>query len=275
MEPFDKLDRRDVASIRYILFDIDDTITTNGKLTADAYNALWRLYDAGYTTIPVTGRPAGWCDLIIREWPVKAVIGENGAVVFYFSNKQLCRYNPPSVATGEARERLRPIRDAVLQKVPGSRVAKDQFSRIYDLAIDFREDPPYLDFEAAEEICRICISMGAEAKVSSLHVNAWFGDYDKLSTTLLFMKEILGETRPKESTMFFGDSPNDEPMFEYFPVSCGVTNIKPFVSTMKHLPTYIAAHESGQGFAEAVEHLLSLNALQKPAEISKTSKIDD
>ncbi|MFZ5974967.1 MAG: HAD family hydrolase [Bacillota bacterium] len=258
MKPFDEIDRLSASKIRYILFDIDDTITTRGKVTSKAYDALWELYDAGYYPIPVTGRPAGWCDLIIRQWPVRAVVGENGAFVYYFSEDQLCSFIHPSVASGDYREKLSAIRDEALQKVPGCRVAKDQFCRIYDLAIDFNEDPPHLGLEAAEEIRSICVSMGAEAKISSIHVNTWFGKYDKLSTALMFLSEVLGETHPKERVMFFGDSPNDEPMFAYFPVSCGVANIEPFVSTMKHLPTYVAPHAGGEGFADAVEHFLSL-----------------
>ena len=32
----------------------------------------------GKLVIPITGRPAGWCDHIARMWPVDAVVGENG-----------------------------------------------------------------------------------------------------------------------------------------------------------------------------------------------------
>src|ERR1700730_1371174 len=70
------------AAIRFVLLDIDDTLTTEGRLTASAYGALENLSRRGLRVIPVTGRPAGGCDLIARFWPVDAVIGENGA--FYF-----------------------------------------------------------------------------------------------------------------------------------------------------------------------------------------------
>jgi 3-deoxy-D-manno-octulosonate 8-phosphate phosphatase KdsC-like HAD superfamily phosphatase len=98
--------------------------------------------------------------------------------------------------------------------------------------------------------------MGAEAKVSSIHVNAWFGDYNKLSMALLFSDEILKEENPKKTILFFGDSPNDEPMFEYFPASCGVANVRPFESLMTHLPAFVVTREGGEGFAEAIEYLL-------------------
>ncbi len=252
MKPFAEIDEAIVADIDYIMCDIDDTLTTNDKLTADAYSALWLLKELGYKVIPVTGRPAGWCDLIVRQWPVDAVIGENGAFVYYMENGHRKTFLHPDVSEGDIKEKLDVIKNACIEKVPGCRVAKDQPSRIYDLAIDFGEEPPFLGFDAAEEIKNICISMGAVAKVSSIHVNAWFGDYDKLSMSLKFLKEIYGEQNPKDRVLYFGDSPNDEPMFSYFASSCAVENIKPFIDRLNFLPTYIAQYEGGKGFAECV-----------------------
>jgi len=257
MRPINELDKSTISKIRYILCDIDDTITTGGKLTAESYTALWKLSEKGYSVIPVTGRPAGWCDLIIRQWPVKAVVGENGAFVYYYEGSKIKTFTHPSVASPETREKLNSVKEACLKGVPGCRVARDQFARIYDLAIDFNEDPPYLGLEAAERIKEICVSMGAQAKVSSIHVNAWFGDYDKVKMTRMFFTEILKETDIKESCIFFGDSPNDEPMFEFFPNTCAVANILPFTGRLKHLPTYVTTLEGAAGFAEAAEHILS------------------
>lgn len=258
MVPITEITKECTDQLKYILCDIDDTITTDGKLTAAAYSAMWDLFHAGYHVIPVTGRPAGWCDLIVRQWPVKAVVGENGAFVNYFENGHLKTFLHPSVASPEIHSRLEAVKQACLTGVPGSRIAKDQPYRCYDLAIDFNEDPPYLGLEAAEKIRKICNSMGAEAKISSIHVNAWFGDYDKLTMTELFLKTVLHETRTKEKIIFFGDSPNDEPMFAHFPNSCAVANIQPFVDQLTHLPAFVTKQKGGEGFAEAIAHLLSM-----------------
>ncbi len=258
MKHIKELDKERISKLKYVLCDIDDTITTGGKLTRAAYCALWDLHDRGMEVIPVTGRPAGWCDMIIREWPVRAVVGENGAFVFYADGSQIKTFTHPSVADPEIRLRLESVKDACLRSVPGSRVARDQFARIYDLAIDFNEDPPHLGLEAAEKIRDICVSMGAEAKISSIHVNAWFGNYNKLSMTELFMGSVLKEKNIKEKVIFFGDSPNDEPMFGYFPTSCAVANILPFRHMLRHLPSYVTSGEGGEGFAEAAAHILAV-----------------
>lgn len=246
----------EAARIRAVLFDIDDTVTTAGKLTAEAYSAMWALAGAGLRLIPVTGRPAGWCDLIIREWPVCAVIGENGAFALYsLTGERPHTFLHPN-APADAQARLAAVREAVLAAVPGCRVARDQFCRKYDLAIDFCEDEPRLPLSAAEEIRRVCEAQGAHAKVSSIHVNAWFGDYDKRSMAELFFREVLRE-EPFAQSIFFGDSPNDAPMFEAFPLSCAVANIAPFAARMAHLPPYVTALPGGAGFAEAAAHILT------------------
>ena len=247
--------------LKYVLFDIDDTITTQGRLTADAYKALWALYDGGLTVIPVTGRPAGWCDMIIRQWPVHAVIGENGAFSFYRTDDGYAELIHPNVSK-DAQSLLAGVREVCLAQVNGCRVAKDQFARRYDLAIDFCEDEPRLDLSEAYKIRDLCEGFGAQAKVSSIHVNTWFGIYDKQSMANLLLTTIFKEPSFKEKCLFFGDSPNDEPMFAFFPHSCAVANILPFLEKLKKRPAYISKQESGEGFADSVNHLLTLRMLK-------------
>lgn len=240
-----------------VMCDIDDTLTSHGKLPASAYQALWRLADAGLAVVPVTGRPAGWCDLIARQWPVAGVVGENGALAFWEQDGKLHRLFHPS-AGREVRERLAAIEREVLAEVPGARVAQDQPYRLFDLAIDYREEPPDLGLEAAERIREIFARHGASAKVSSIHVNGWLGDYDKLSMVQLFARERFGREleRDRDRWLFCGDSPNDEPMFAWFPHACGVANVRQFAPRMRCLPRYVVEGEGGDGFAAAVEVLL-------------------
>ena len=250
--------------MRYVLFDIDDTITTEGRLTAEAYAALWALHERGLIVVPVTGRPAGWCDMIIRQWPVHAVIGENGAFAFYNRGGNVyAELTHPNVIE-DAMQRLEPIRQACLTQVPGSRVARDQFARRYDLAVDFCEDEPKLGLDAAYKIRDICESFGAVAKVSSIHVNTWFGQYDKLSMAEMLFSTVFGEDLTTDAgraaflhkSIFFGDSPNDAPMFGYFPNACAVANILPFIDKIESKPAYVTRHESGRGFAAAIVQII-------------------
>ncbi len=247
------------AGVRYLLADIDDTMTKEGKLLPEAFAALWRCHEAGVAVIPVTGRPAGWCDLIARQWPVEAVIGENGAFAFYETNGTLKQMFHPDVASEAIRKKLALLREEVLRTVPESRVAKDQFSRLFDVAIDFAEEEPKLPLQTAASIKKVCEQRGAKAKISSIHVNAWFGDYDKLSTALLYLekREKIFPKQAKKVVLYCGDSPNDVPMFRFFPLSCGVGNLARFREYLECEPAFITEGWYGLGFAELVDHLLS------------------
>lgn len=245
-----------------IFFDIDDTFTSHGKIPAVAFNALWAVREAGLKAVPITGRPAGWCDHIARMWPVDAVVGENGAFYFWLdeqAGKLKKRFLDPEMVRREKRSRLRQIETEVLRSVPGTALASDQSYRETDLAIDFCEDVAPLDWSAIERICAVFQKHGATCKVSSIHVNGWFGEYHKLGMTRMMARELWGLDldAKRRRFLFCGDSPNDEPMFEYFPCSAGVRNVLRFKEHMRHLPAFVADREGGAGFAEIVETVLS------------------
>jgi HAD superfamily hydrolase (TIGR01484 family) len=243
--------------------DIDDTLTRHGKLLASSYNALWKLKNAGLKVVPVTGRPAGWCDCIARQWPVDGVVGENGALAFWEEPRgatqpdhQILKamYHPNAVKNDHPV--LRKVRERALAEVPGLRDAKDQFARLFDIALDFAEEDPVLPFSAAEKVKEIAFAQGAVAKISSIHVNVWMGDYDKLSMAERFLRDRFGWQGALEEVVFVGDSPNDEPMFARFPLSCAVANIGDFLHLIKSQPAFVASKEGGEGFAEIADALL-------------------
>lgn len=247
--------------IDFILCDIDDTLTNEGKLFSQSYDALWRLKNAGYKIVPITGRPAGWCEMIARLWPIDAIVGENGAFSFFYENKKMNRIFFQSESERKLNhKKLDSIAHQILSEVPGSALASDQFCRSVDLAIDFCEDIPALSKEDVEKIVGIFESRGAVAKVSSIHVNGWFGNHDKLSMTLRLLKEkwsLANSETIQESVLFIGDSPNDEPMFKYFKNSVGVKNVLEFKDSFSSLPYFLCQYEGGLGFTEMTDHILS------------------
>ena len=263
MKPLSQLPRTQAKEVRTVFTDIDDTLTTSGKLSAQAYEALESLQRSGLRVIPVTGRPAGWCDHIARLWPVDGVIGENGALYMWrddATGKLHTRHLLEEDTRRRNSARLAAVREKILREVPGCAVASDQFCRQYDLAIDFCEDVPPLELDVIDCIVRIMENAGMTAKISSIHVNGWFGDYDKLSMARLMMQERydidLDDDAERHRCVFAGDSPNDAPMFAYFPLSVGVANVLDFADRLPHPPRFITHRPSGAGFAELTQHLL-------------------
>jgi len=246
--------------VRALLTDIDDTLTTAGRLTAAAYGALEALHSAGVITVAVTGRPGGWCDHIARMWPFDAVIGENGA--FYFQYQRRKRemrqrfWLPPSERAAN-RETLRALGERILAAVPGSALASDQPYRVSDLAIDYCEDVAPLPQSSVDRIVALFEEAGAHAKVSSIHVNGWFGSYDKRRMAEILLRDAFSLEPSSDAIVYVGDSPNDEPMFSAFALSVGVANVKNFAHRLRAKPAYVTPSPSGAGFAELADHLLS------------------
>ncbi len=269
MRPLSAFPATERARIKVVFTDIDDTLTTDGRLTADAYSAMARLQASGLRVIPITGRPAGWCDHIARMWPVDAVVGENGAFYFHYdtaARSMRRRFLQSESERAENHGRLMAIRDRILDQVPGTAVAADQAYRAVDLAIDFCEDVPPLPPEGIDRIVAIAEQAGATAKVSSIHVNIWFGKFDKLTMTGKLMTEVFGldiDAEP-EVFVFVGDSPNDAPMFGFFPNAVGVANLRDCLDRLAHEPAYITQARAGAGFTELAEALLTVTRRSDP-----------
>jgi HAD superfamily hydrolase (TIGR01484 family) len=262
MKPLSDCPRATLAAIRGVLTDIDETVSTEGRLTADAYAAMEGLKKAGLLVIPVTGRPAGWCDLMARFWPIDAVVGENGAFWMWHDDKARklrTRFIQSDAERADGRLRLEAVRADVLREVPGAGIASDQPYRLADLAIDFCEDVPPLPRADVDRIVAVFERHGARAKVSSIHVNGWFGTYDKLTTSRTMMAELFGIDLGRDAAnyVFSGDSPNDSPMFGFFPNGVGVANVRDFADAMQHLPRWITTASSGAGFVELAQALIA------------------
>jgi HAD superfamily hydrolase (TIGR01484 family) len=251
------------SAIRFLLFDVDDTFTLHGEVNSNALMALERWREAGKIAVAVTGRPAGWCDHMARMWPIDGVIGENGAFWFRYQkdHRRMDREMIGKPAPDEElRERLSQIAQVILSEFPKARISADQSYRLYDLAIDFAEDVTGMDLNEAHLIAQRFESFGMTAKVSSIHVNAWFGQHNKASTVKRYLAEChaLDSAQQNQHVVFVGDSPNDEPLFEALPLSVGVANIQPHLINMRHKPRYVTSNPEGQGFVELIEHALKL-----------------
>ena len=262
MLPLDEFSVEEARAVSVVFTDIDDTLTTHGRLPADAYAALWRLAELGIAVVPVTGRPAGWCDHFARMWPVAGVVGENGAFYFRYDEqgrRLVTRFLLEVEERATLQGRLAARGEEILREVPGAAVGAAQADRLHDRAIDFCEDVPRLPEAEIQRIVELFHRAGATAKVSSIHVNGWFGSYDKLGMIRTFAAEVLNLDldRPSDHAraLYAGDSPNDEPAFAYFRNAIGVANIRAFADRLEHPPRYVTRAEGGAGFAELTRHL--------------------
>lgn len=259
----------DRQRITGVFTDIDDTLTTDGAITADALQALGQLKAAGLQVIPITGRPVGWSEPFARVWPVDAIVAENGAVALTSSQiglqplsggrEQLSKRYQQDEATRRANYiRMQQVASRVVREVPGAVVSEDSPGRETDIAIDHSEFV-HLPPAAIAQAVQIMQSEGMNATVSSIHINGWFGAHNKLEGARWIVRELLGHDLDAEMSdwVYVGDSTNDQLMFEAFPNSVGVANIRRFEAELSHKPRYITEGERGAGFAEVAAALLA------------------
>jgi hydroxymethylpyrimidine pyrophosphatase-like HAD family hydrolase len=272
MKPLSEWPAAERSRIAGVLTDIDDTLTTEGAITPDALAALAALRAADIPVIAITGRPVGWSEPFAREWPVKAIVAENGAVA-------LCPHPSPLPEGGGAPSkalslrkfyqqdqalraanfaRMQQVAQRVVREVPGAVISSDSGGRETDIAIDHSEFV-HLPPERIEQVVRLMQDEGMNATVSSIHINGWYGDHNKLSGARWIVRELFGRELDAEieNWVYVGDSTNDVLMFRHFPHSVGVANIRRFEAQLAHLPRYITPGERGAGFAQVARALLS------------------
>ena len=269
MKPLSAIPKAALRRVKGVFTDVDDTITSRGVLTAKALAALESLVAAGLKVVPVTGGPAGWCDHIARAWNVDAVIGEGGAFYFHLdraTGKLVRRFWFDEQARAEKRQMMEAARDSVLAEFPGVVLSSDQPYRELDLAIELRNAKgSRLPDPVVNDIRAMVRRRGMTTKVSSIHINAYFGDYDKLAMAKIAAAELWGEDldATRDAWLFIGDSANDAAMFEFFPLTVGVANVKGVLDLLPVAPKYVTKSEGGVGFAEMARALLAGRAQTK------------
>ena len=272
MHPIDHWPLSARHQITGVLTDIDDTLTTAGAITPEALAALGALKNAGLKVIAITGRPVGWSEPFARDWPVDALVAENGAVALIANQEVLLRpsgrpvplskrYQVDTQTRSANMVRMQAVLARIERELPGTHRATDSPGRETDIAIDHSEFARLGPAQTAE-VVQLMRSEGLNATVSSIHINGWFGSHNKLEGARWIVRELLGRDLDAERDrwVYIGDSTNDQLMFEAFGNSIGVANVRHFEAQLSHLPRYITRGERGAGFAEMAAALLAARA---------------
>jgi HAD superfamily hydrolase (TIGR01484 family) len=259
MLPIARLAREEARKLDGLLFDLDDTLLDHGEPLPESYRALCRLAEHGFRLLAVTGRPAGWGDVLARQWPVAAFVTENGAITFYRQGRSLRRFDP--VSDGERERRRRMIAGIVSdmqERFPELTPASDNELRRTDFTFDIGEEKK-VDAAVVERAKDFLRERGARHFASSVHLHVTLDGDDKASGAVRALHALFGidSTLARSRYAFIGDSENDAACFAAFRVTIGVKN---FAGRPTLVPRFITEKERGQGFAEAAEHLIALRS---------------
>lgn len=248
------------SQIRAIFSDFDDTLTHQSLFSSETLNVLERLKEKNFWLVLVSGRPAGWADCLMRILPIDAMVFENGAGVMIKEHNKIKTIRLASDKNiEEERKILQEIFNNLKKEIPHLKLATDQPYRLYDYAIDFIEETPHLSATEIEHCLKVLDKTpGVTAKLSSIHINYWYGEHTKV-TACKYLLQTEGKKKGIhiDNVLYSGDSPNDEPLFKFFPESLGVANIKLFWDKLKQHPKYLTTQEGGKGFQEFAQELLT------------------
>jgi HAD superfamily hydrolase (TIGR01484 family) len=257
MRPISALSAAEAARLRGVAFDLDDTLLDHGRLREDTYSTLFRLVEAGLELYGVTGRPAGWAEVLARLFPVRAVVAENGAVFCARRDERVVLVDSVDTATRRERDaRLTTLLAEFAARFPDFEPADDVRARVSDRTFDIGE---YRQVGArrVEQASAFLRAQGARVFVSSVHLHATFDYADKASgaVRLLAADSGLDATLVRHAYAYLGDSENDASCFAAFAVSIGVRNLRGKATL---LPRYVTSAPMGRGVTEAAGVILSL-----------------
>lgn len=257
MKPLSEASSSTFQSVRFVLTDMDETLTYGGRLAAQTYGALERLRAAGIKVIPVTAAPAGWCDQMARMWPVDGVIGENGGFFFQRNGDRpdLKRmFWHPVEHQQSVADRLAEIGARVREIVPAAALAQDQPFRLTSVEFSQSEEPA-----VRTAIIAALHGAGADVATNNLWVLGWLCGYDKLAMVRRILTANYGidVDADRDAVLYVGDSTNDAPMFGFFNHTIGVSTVRRYLPEIPTPPNWIAEGPGGSGFVEAADAVIS------------------
>ena len=258
MRPLASLTEEEARRLAGVLFDLDDTFLDGGRLTEAAYAALFRLAAAGLRLVGVTGRPAGWGEVMARQWPVDAVVTENGAIAAYREKESIAHWQAASAETRRTRkERIAAGFRRLEAAFPVVRLSDDSHARASDLAIDIGESQ-HLRADQVMRIEAAARALGLRTFLSSVHLHLTLEPFDKATGTMAFLSRHWGEdpTAARHRYAYIGDSANDAPCFFAFATTFGVANVASSLRFLSVPPRYVARAARGAGFVEIADAIL-------------------
>lgn len=259
MQPLDSLTREDVGGVTRVVFDLDDTFLTEGRLTQEAYRALFRLREAGLSLVACTGRPASFAEVVARQWPLEAAIAENGAIAFSVGARGLVTWDTAtSDERASRRARLAEVAEELRSTFDALHFSDDCRGRITDVAFDVAEHRK-VDASIVDAARELAHARGVRTFTSAIHLHLTLDSLDKATGFAAFVsargEDAAGALR---ASAFVGDSTNDAPAFAAFGLTFGVANVTRHLAKLDVPPRFVARRESDAGFVEIVEKLLSL-----------------
>ncbi len=239
-----------MAAPKVIFSDFDGTLTHHLELRPNIFSVIQECKRLGAPLIVCTGRSVSWGHFLLTHLPMTHAILEGGGMVLETKNHFDIREIP--MATPQELSRLAEVTSLLLGKFPGLKLSVDSFGRRADRAIEnFASDAQKKSIE------EFLASEKVNFSTSNVHLNYWVGDFNKYKTIKWVLKNYYPGIKEDE-VLFFGDSLNDQSVFESLPHTVGVANIQNVLGRLKHLPSVVLKGQENESADGVLGYLRSL-----------------
>jgi hydroxymethylpyrimidine pyrophosphatase-like HAD family hydrolase len=242
----------ELSRLRGLLFDLDDTLLDHGQLLLPSYESLCNLAETGLTLVAVTGRPASFGQVLVRQWPIAGAVTENGIIAVSRVGRSVVTHDRNAERRPQLRQQLQALANEVRSRF-GLVPTDDSLGRLADTTFDIGE-AERVDPETVLAAAQFAEARGAHTIRSSVHLHLALEAEDKATGAVRFLDKVCG-VDPSDAPFqfaFIGDSENDAACFAAFRTSVAVRNLRGWYSLP---PRYITLGERGAGFRELAARL--------------------
>lgn len=237
--------------MKIIFSDFDGTLTTNDELGAIFFSILELIQSNNSELVIVSGRSVSWGHFLLTHFPLKYAIMEGGGVLLHKDKRGLIKEE--YMVSKTELEQIEKITTDLMIQHPEAILSADSYGRRVDRALEFR----YMDKEVLKSCEEFLDVEGAQYSRSNVHLNFWYGDVNKFKASEYFLNEYFPKVNLDEC-IYYGDSLNDESMFEKMPNTVGVSNIINVLDDLRFQPKIILEGKDNAGAQGVHTHLVEL-----------------
>lgn len=224
---------------KIIFSDFDGTLTYKEGLGPVFFDILNLLESKNLPLVIVTGRSLSWGHFLLTHFPfLTDVIVEGGGAIVTRSGKFITE---ELLISQTEVDRLANFCTVFKNKFPNVPLSVDSFGRKTDRAVELHDLQDGTLFHHIEDFLHL---NKINFSTSNVHLNFWCGEVSKYKAVKYFLSK---KNVPEENAIFFGDSLNDQAMFQHFPTTIGVSNIAKVIGQLKYRPTEVLLGESNAG----------------------------
>ena len=213
---------------KIVFSDFDGTLTQGTQMSPVFFKLIDLLREREIPLVVVTGRSQAWGHFLLTHFPLDVAITEGGGCL---TRRHGHRLRDEFLVSLEEREELEQVGRKIPKEFPGLYLSADSQGRQTDRAIELDDLKPKGLKARVEDFLK---KEGVNFSCSNVHMNFWKGDFDKFQASKHYLEQDW-ESLEFSDCLFFGDSLNDESMFQHFP-SVGVSNIAHILEQFQHRP---------------------------------------